>query len=263
MTVLTNDGLLAVADRLGVQTLPLALAVGPAHDDYREWQLAQEAAVDNLTRSGIFDGSGEVTDDVAQAMRVLAQPESELAARVYSGDGTVRICLARQGLEHALAVRRGDDIEVRSEWVDEAPDAPARPVLRAMPSCAPAAIAVLRVPADDLARRLDEATTSAEYTDAFFALGMEGRDATVAGMAFGSCHTVTEIVAYRHGDGVTTPAPGAVAVYDTEHGRIVVAPTVAADHQTWATMTPGSDHRVASAVASLIEGLPGGRWAPE
>ena len=263
MTALTTDGLLTAADRLGVQTLPLALAVGPSHDDHRQWRMAQQRAAESLTRTGIIDEAGTVVDELAQALRVLAQPESELAARRYSGDGTLRICLARQGLEHALAVRHGDDIEVRPEWVDESPGAAARPLLRALPAGEPAAIEVLRVPADELARRLDEAGSSAEYTDAFFALGMAGRDATIAGMAFGTCRAVTEIVAYQHGDGVTTQAPGAVVVYDTDYGRIVVAPTVAADHRTWATMTPGTDHRVAAAVTALIEGLPGGRWAPE
>ncbi|WP_280476840.1 ESX secretion-associated protein EspG, partial [Nocardia asiatica] len=88
------------------------------------------------------------------------------------------------------------------------------------------------------------------------------RAAAVRGLAFATGRAYAESVAYTHPAGLTRRAPGAVVVYDTGRGRVVVAPTVAPDQQIWSTVTTGTDHRVTQAVATLLEGLPGGRWLP-
>ncbi|MBF6171398.1 ESX secretion-associated protein EspG [Nocardia blacklockiae] len=262
MTALTNDSLLAVADRLGVQTLPLALSIGPRQDSFDEFRAAQERAVADLTAVGVIDPDGDVDPDLAAALFTLSQPEYELALRVYGEGGTRRACLVRRGAEHAVAVRVGDRVEVRSAWVDGSGAALAAPLLAVLDSVSAAEVASLSAPTDELAARLNAAGTVAEYTDAMYALGAAERDATVLGSAFGSCHTYAEIVASTHHDGLTTRVPGTVAIYDTARGRIVVAPMVAPDRQVWSTVTPGTDHRVAQAITALIDGLPGGRWLP-
>ncbi|MFD6160186.1 ESX secretion-associated protein EspG [Nocardia sp. NPDC060256] len=263
MTTLTNDALLAVADRLGVQTLPLVLSVGPQQDSFEEWQQAQEQAVATLIGDGLIDAHGEVATELAETLFTLALPEHELVARIYTEDGSRRVCVVRRGDAHAVAVRSGDDFEVRQVWTDGSAADLVRPLLAAMDPCPPADIPQFSVPAAELAERLNAAATSSELTDALYALGATERDATKLGLAFGATHAYAEIVACAHEDGVTTRASGAVAVYDTARGRIVVAPTVSPDQQVWSTVTPGSDHRVAQAVATLIEGLPGGRWLPQ
>lgn len=263
MTTLTNDALLAVADRIGVQTLPLALAVGPQQDSFEEWQRAQESAVAALVGAGLIDSEGEVDPELADVLFTLAHPEQELAARIYTGSESRRVCVVRRGHAHAVAVRSGDEFEVRAVWTDGSAADLVRPLLAAMDACSPAEIPHFSVPAAELAERLDAATTSSELTDALYALGATDRDATTLGLTFGATHAYAEIVACAHEDGVTTRAPGAVAVYDTARGRIVAAPMVSPDQQVWSTVTPGTDHRVAQAVATLIEGLPGGRWLPQ
>ncbi|MFC8042681.1 ESX secretion-associated protein EspG [Nocardia sp. NPDC057353] len=260
MTTLTNDGLLALAQRLGVQTMPLVLAVGPRHDSYAEWQRAQAEAVTELTGAGLLDGAGEVADDIAAALFVLAQPECQLAARTITADGVRRSCLARRGEQHAVAIRDGDTYQVRSIWLDGSNAAAGTPLLAALDPCPPAAVPALSAPADELAARLDAAETADDYIDACYHSGAPERDAVVLGSAFAATRACTEIVALAHGDGVTTRAPGAVAVYDTERGRMVAAPSVAPDQRLWTTVTTGSDHRVAHAITALLEGLPGGRW---
>lgn len=262
MTTLTNDALLAVADRLGVQTLPLVLAVGPQQDSIDQWREAQEHAVAQLIDDGLIDADGEVDSELAGAFFVLAQPDCELVARIYTEDGSRRASLVRRGEAHAVAVRTGDSFELRSIWVDGTGDALVRPLLEVLGPCEPAQIAGFSVLAEELSERLDAAGTSADYADALYALGVADRDATALGMAFASCHAFAEIVAYSHTDGTTTRAPGAVAVYDTGRGRLVAAPRVSPDQQIWSTVTTGTDHRLAQAVAALIEGLPGGRWLP-
>lgn len=267
MTTLTNDGLFAVADRLGVQTLPLVLAVAPQHDSYDEWQEAQGRAVAGLSESGIFDSYGEVSPDLAQALFVLAQPERELVARIYravpdrpASDGAVRVCLARRGEDHAIAVRTGDDFDLQTFWSDGSGESLARPLLGALGTCTPAEIPDFSVLSQDLGERLSAASTASEYADACYALGILDREATVLGLAFESCYAYAEIVAYTHQDGIATRTPGAVAVYDTARGRIIAIPGLAPDQQSWSTVTPGTDHRIAQAISALIEMLPGERW---
>ncbi|MFD4354879.1 ESX secretion-associated protein EspG [Nocardia sp. NPDC058519] len=263
MTTLTNDSLLAVADRLGVQTLPLVLAVRPQQDTMEAWQAARDSAVAELGDRGIFDEYGDVEPGLADALHILTQPDAELSGRSFHATETRRICLARRGNRHASVVRTGPEFEIATSGIDGSAAELARSLLAALPDCAPAEVAGTSVPADDLARRLDAANTTSDYVDAMYALGIDAHDATVLGAAFGSCHGYTEIVAAVHHDGLTTQAPGAVAVYDTARGRIVVAPMTAPDGRLWSTITPGTDHRLTQAIGALLEGLPGGRWQPD
>ncbi|WP_336085349.1 ESX secretion-associated protein EspG [Nocardia sp. SSK8] len=263
MTTLTNDSLLAVADRLGVQTLPLVLAVGPQQDTIEAWRAARDAAVDELTATGVFDAYGDVEPGLADALHILAQPDAELVARGYGDGERRRICLARRGAGHAHAVRTGASFDITTSTIDGSDRELARLLLAALPACAPAEVAGVSVAADELAARLDAAETTSHYVDAMYALGIDAHQATVLGAAFGSCRGYTEIVATVHHDGLTTRAPGAVAVYDTARGRIVVAPMTAPDGQVWSTITPGTDHRLTQAVGALLEGLPGGGWRPD
>ncbi|MFF2087765.1 ESX secretion-associated protein EspG [Nocardia sp. NPDC058176] len=262
MTTLTNDALLAVADRLGVQTLPLALEVGHRQDSYDAWRRAQEQAVAGLVEDGLLAADGEVDPDLAAAMFVLSQPDRELTARVYTEQDRRRVCVTRRGDAHAVAVRSGDSFDVTTVWCDGSAEELVRPLLSALGRHEPAQVAGFSAPADELAQRLNSPGTSSEFADSLYAMGVADRDATVLGLAFASCTAYTEIVAYTHLDGATTRAPGAVAVYDTGRGRIVAAPMVSPDRRIWSTVTTGTDHRVTQAVATLIEGLPGGRWMP-
>jgi hypothetical protein len=228
-----------------------------------------------------------VSPELAQSLFVLAQPERELVMRIFrtaadpdtrSHDtaaevnaGTdnghmrrsadiVRVCLALRGNDHAFAVRTGDEYDVQSVWSDGSSATLARPLLSALGSCAAAESAEFSAPSHELSERLDEATVAADYADACFALGVPGRESTVLGLAFESCHSYAEIVAYDHDDGITTRTPGAIAVYDTGRGRIVVTPGIAPDQTSWSTVTPGTDQRIAQAISALVEMLPGGRW---
>ncbi|QLY31860.1 ESX secretion-associated protein EspG [Nocardia huaxiensis] len=261
MTTLTNDGLLAVAECLRVQTFPTVLAVAPQQDSFEEWTLAQRRAVRDLRAAGLLDGYGEVDPELATALLVLAQPDREVVARVYTGaPQPIRLCLARRAGDHVLAVRDGDSFDIRTVWEDGAGSALLAPLLRALGSCPPADVAGFSAPAAELAERLDAAHSSIDFADAVYALGVPERDATAYGLAFATTRAYAEIVAQAHEDGSTIRPPGAVAVYDTERGRLVAAPGYAPDQQVWSTLTPGSDHRLAQAISGLIDMLPGERW---
>src|SRR5689334_22147254 len=103
MTTLTNDGVIALAGHLGVQTLPLVLSIGPRQESYQEWEQAQEQARADLRARRIVDAHGDVDTDTATALFVLAQPERELAMRVHTANGPIRVCVARRAEHHAVA----------------------------------------------------------------------------------------------------------------------------------------------------------------
>lgn len=263
MITLSNDGVMALAAQLGVQTLPLVLAVGPQQDSYRELAHAQEQARAELRSGRVIDAYGDAQPDTAAELFVLAQPDHELAVRVYTSNGQIRICVAQRDGQHVVAVRRGDSIEIRSIWADGTGESLAGPILEALGPCPPAAVANFSAPAQEIREKLDAATSSADYANMIYALGVPEADATAYGLAFASCHAYAEIVAYAHVDGVTDRSPGAVVVYDTARGRVVAAPGIAADQKIWSTLTPGTDHRVAQAISALIESMPRGRWMPD
>ncbi|GAB2562592.1 ESX secretion-associated protein EspG [Nocardia heshunensis] len=260
MTTLTNDGMIALAGHLGVQTLPLVLSVGPQQDSYTEWEQAQEQARKDLRARRIIDAHGDVDSDTATALFVLSSPERELAMRVHTAEGAVRVCVARRAEHHAVAIRRGDSLDIHPLWSDGTGDSLSRPLLDALGHCPPAELAAFSAESVDLAERLDTATTSADYASTVYNLGVPDTDATAYGLALSSTNSYAEIVAYAYADGLTDRSPGAVAVYDTARGRIVAAPGVAPDQTLWSTLTPGSDHRIAQSISTLIDSLPGGRW---
>ncbi|MGW4529497.1 ESX secretion-associated protein EspG [Nocardia sp. NPDC004340] len=260
MTTLTNDGLIALAGHLGVQTLPLVLSVGPRQEAYQDWQEAQEQARADLRARRIVDAHGDVDTDTATTLFTLAQPDRELAMRVHAADGQLRVCVARRADSHAVAIRRGDTLDLNPLWSDGSGDSLARPLLDALGPCPPADLAAFSAESADLAERLDTATTSEDYASTVYTLGVPDTDATAYGLALSATHSYAEIVAYAYADGLTDRSPGAVAVYDTAQGRIVAAPGVAPDQQLWSTLTPGSDHRIAQSISALIDSLPGGRW---
>ncbi len=262
MATLTNDAVLAVSELLGVQTLPLVLEVGPRQDSIGAFTAARAAALDGLRGIGLVDSYDDVEPDLAAALSILAQPERELAARVVTESGVRRVCVARRGIGHAVGVRIGDEIEVRTIWADEDGAALARPILDVLGHARPADIVSFSAAADGLSPRMDEAARSTEFAGALHGLDVEERAAIEFGMAMSQCHSHAEVVAYAHGDGITTRSSGAVAVYDTARGRIVASPGAAPDLRVWSTFTPGSDHRVAQAITALVGTLPGGRWMP-
>ncbi|MFI9504704.1 ESX secretion-associated protein EspG [Nocardia sp. NPDC052566] len=261
MVSLTTDGALAVAEALGVQTLPAVLALRSRHADHADAAVAREAAVAALRDRGVLDHEGDVRDDeLATALFALARPERELVLRIRRGAELHRVCLVRRGLDHAVAVRLGDELDIRPVWGDEDPELLARPLLDALGPAQPADIPAFRAPTDELRERLDEAGSSA--TNAVYQLGMPEAEAISLGLALRQWTSLAELVCYAHADGAAARSPATAAVYDTPAGRIIGGGSIAADGRAWTTLGPGSDRRLAQVIAAQIEALPQGRWMP-
>jgi hypothetical protein len=260
MTTVTNDGLLAVADVLGVQTLPTVLAVGRQQDSARMWAAAHEAARIDLVERGIVDRYGDVDQDLATALHTLANPDAELVVRRVDRTGVLRVCLARRGFEHALAVRRGAEIDVRTVWGDDNPTTLARLLAAALGRCAPADLGSVSAPARRLREAFDSPRGSDDIAAAVYALGRDSRESVEFAMAFAECRSYAEIIAYHRADGVTTPSAGSVGVYDTPRGRVIAVPSQGGDGELWTALAAGTDHRLAHGIRVLVESLPGGGW---
>jgi hypothetical protein len=261
MTIVTDELLLTAAEILRVSSLPVVLALEPRYESTVEAKAAQETGLRTLRERGLVDEYGDVADELASALATLGQPDRQLVARSFGQFGMRRVCLARLGGSHTLAVRDGDEVDVRDVWADDNPVTLARTLSEALGPRTPAAdITTFRADAASASERFDAARESADFSDIAYHFGVTGRAAVEFGLAMSTCHTHTEIVCYG---GDSTRAPGAVAVYDTEHGRIIGVPDHSpADPEAWLTFAPGSDRRFAQAIATLIEAMPGGRWMP-
>ncbi|MGS2810855.1 ESX secretion-associated protein EspG [Nocardia sp. MW-W600-9] len=261
MTVMSTDGTLVVAEALGAQTLPAVLALRSAHVDRTAAAAARSAVLAQLSERGVLDAAGDVSDDeLAAALCTLARPERELVLRIRRGTALDRVCLVRRGFDHAIAIRRGDELEIRPVWGDEDPDLLARPLLDVLGQAQPADIATFRAPTAELRARLDDPDTSP--ATAVYQLGMPESPAVTLGLALRQWTSLAELVCYAHTDGIAVRSPATAAVYDTPAGRIIAGGSIAADGRAWTTLAPGSDRRLAQVVAAQIEALPQGRWMP-
>lgn len=260
MVALTCDGVLAVADALGVQALPTVLDIRPRHTTYQQLFAARSATIADLSESGVLYADGAVRDDeLATAVLTLAHPHRQLIARIRRHAELIRVCVARRGLDQAVAVRSGDHLEIRTMWAAEDPAALARPLLATLGACPPVNFPAFRTPTADLQQRFDDDT---DYAAAAHAVGMPEDAAITLGMALRHRVSTTELVAYSHRDGLATRAPATAAMYDTATGRIVAGATLAADGTCWTTLAPGTDDRLAQVIAAQLETLPEGRWMP-
>ncbi|WP_439029706.1 ESX secretion-associated protein EspG [Gordonia terrae] len=250
-----------VGERFGVQTWPVVLDLGGTVDTGSPSATDREAdaAINEL---GLVE-HGEPSLWTATVLRVLAQPQREIEIRSYSDSGVRRVCLARNGHDHVVAVRCGGRIELTI--VDVADVAALAALVRAQfdsERVPPAEFTAFSAPADEVVDRLGRCASGAETTDALHALGATPADAMVVSSAFASCRTRTEIVASMNEDGRFAQSSGAIAIFDTDRGRVVTSPSKSPDGRVWTTLSPGSGHRIAQAVGLLIETLPGGTWMP-
>jgi hypothetical protein len=100
-------GMVSQADTIAA-AIPVFGLIG--HDFLASFAAAQDQLLDRY---------GDVDSDLAVALQTLAQPECELAARIFTPAGTRRLCLARRGTRHALAVRTDETVELVTTWADD------------------------------------------------------------------------------------------------------------------------------------------------
>ncbi|MGW5386498.1 ESX secretion-associated protein EspG [Nocardia sp. NPDC003963] len=260
MPGLTNDELLALTEQLGIRALPSVLEIRPGQTTVADVQSARQRALKSLRGSGVIDRYDQVDDELTTAIHVLAHPDRELVARIYTRSGTRRLILARRGARHAVARRDSDEFAVNGFHLGDDLTTLARPLLDALGPARPATVATLTAPSAELAGAFDSAGETADFVRTLRRSGFSDEDASTLGTALADCSAHAEVVAYARDDGVAVRSRGAVAIYDTARGRLVAGATTSMDQQVWSTLMPGSEHRIEQAVSNLINTLPGYWW---
>lgn len=256
---LSSDAMIRLGELLDVQVWPPVLAIENTHDTEAAHRAAMERADAELRGAGFLTIDG-VADDLHLAVQIIAAPETQLEARTYADTGVRRMSLLRRGHDHVLVLRYADEVTIETVFVDGVQSAGAQLTGLLGDAAALDLPASVSAPTDDLVERLDGASDAAEYTDALYTVGVDGRNAPILGGALGALSGHTEVVASQTWEGTTQQTSGAVVIYETARGRVVASPSMSPDGRRWTTFAAGTGHRIRQAIGLLVETLPSGRW---
>jgi EspG family len=256
---LSDDELQVAAARVAVEDFPTVLAVRPRHGNTEALQRAFDHATRALVSRGLIT-DGLVTSDLGSQLWALGRPDRELAMRLVTPDGIVRVAAVRRGSLGVLARRVCDEFLV-STVHDAGLREATRALIAQLRPADPARIDPVGAPLEAVTECLAGVHAGPQLADRVRALGVERRSAMLLGSALSSRMAFAEIV-YSHlagDDGRISRFPAAVAVFYTKRGRIVAAPSASPTGQLWTTLKPGSDHAINQAIGQLI-GLSTERW---
>jgi len=251
---LTDDELQVVGERAGVQGFPTVLDVRPRYERVDTLEAAFDAATRSLIARGLI-ADGAIDPDLVPLLRALRRPERELAMRLVTPDGIVRVSVIRCGASGVVARRVGNNISLQAaddaasfSWATHA-------LIGALPRAEAAEITPVGAPTDIVTRNLIGTHDARLLADRVRALGAEPRAAMVLGAALSSRMAFAEIVYYAlcPEQDRFTRRPAAVGVFYTRKGRIVAAPSASPSGQLWTTLKPGSDHAIGQAIHQLVE----------
>ncbi|OBH39499.1 hypothetical protein A5692_07900 [Mycobacterium sp. E342] len=251
---LSDDELMVLASRAGVQTLPVVLGVRPRHGTASELAAATQAATAALIdRELLFDDA--VADELVGPLWALERPDRELAMRLVTPEGTARVTVVRRGKLWVWARRVGNVVALHLGTGRPVLTEAIKPLLHHLPAAPPADVAAFGAPLHAVSDALTGTHDAARLADQLAAIGAPARTAMMFGSALGSRLAFAEIVCYAlsfEADRLLRgPAP--VGVFCTRRGRIVAAPSVSPSGQLWTTLKGGSDNAIKQALSQLVE----------
>ncbi|CCF62168.1 ESX secretion-associated protein EspG [Nocardia cyriacigeorgica] len=257
------DAALVLQELAGIDDYPQVLALLPNIYDEDDHARVHAVVLGELAAAGIVE-DGRVHPVVGQWLHCLDRPDTELVVRVIDrGDGDddlamLRMSLVRQGEQHVLAMRCDDHVVIQPVFHEgRGFDTLTAAVLAAVGPCPPLEFEPLTATEEELGEVPSEQT---ERRQALLELGAHRQTAGVLSRVMDEVVRRAEIVMFEHHDGVQAVPKVSAAVLDTASGRIVVTPSVAMDGQLWATYLPGDDSAIGTAVAALVDLLPGRSW---
>lgn len=257
--VIDGDVLFRLGERSGVQTWPVVLDLYATTDDAEAAEAVAARADREIADRGLWDGDEPIVS-LGVALRVLSAPDRMIEARTFGPEATRRVCIARRDNDHVVAIRDGDAIEISTPEIGDDAEI-ATTVRRLFAEVEPLRIDGFSTPAQELADRLARCGSADDIADAVHACGAHAADATALAAALTAIRSRSEIVAVERTDGTITQSSGALAIFDTDRGRVVVSPSESPDGHVWSTISPGTGHRIQQAVGLLIETLPTGWWS--
>lgn len=249
---LTIDGMLVVADRLGLGDFPTVLAIrlNIPFPDLRK--TVWEQVTRDLTAQGVLNAYGEPHPAVADMVHTLSRSDRTLECRWWRrdiGGEMTRFAISRRGERHVIAVRHGD-LVVLQRVASKA--GLAAMVTAVLGSAQPAEVE----PLTGLASTLGQCRTAEQLAQ--FDIGLVSAR-TYASLT-GQPTSWSEITAsQRHAGGTVTHTDVAAGVLDGAEGRIVSIPR-RVNGELYGSFLSGTDANLQRALDGLVEFLPDKTW---
>jgi hypothetical protein len=248
----TIDGMLVIADHLGLMEFPTALGIrlNIPQPDLRN--IVWEQVRRDLSAQGVLDVFGEPHPEVAAMVDTLSRADRTLEGRWWRrdlGGKMIRFAVCRKGNRHVVAARDNDMLVLQRV----APQVGlAAMVTTVLGGATPADVEPLTGVASKLAECRD-ANQLAAY-------GIAPASARAYADIISEPDSWVEITAIeRHPGGTFTQAGVAAGVLDSRHGRIVSIPR-RVNGELFGSFLPGSQENLQRALDGLIEFLPSGKW---
>ncbi|OBG12538.1 secretion protein EspG [Mycolicibacterium celeriflavum] len=248
----TIDGMLVIADRLGLMEFPTALGIrlNIPQPDLRDRVWEQVAR--DLTEQAVLDAFGQPHPEVAAMVDTLSRADRTLEARWWRrdvGGKMVRFVVCRKGDRHVVAARDGDMLVLQRI-------APQVGLAGMVTTVLGSATAADVEPLTGIASKLAECREANQIA----AYGIAPASARAYAEIIAEPESWAEITAIeRHPGGTFTQADVAAGVLDSRHGRIVSIPRRVSG-ELYGSFLPGTPENLQRALDGLIEFLPSGTW---
>jgi hypothetical protein len=248
----TIDGMLVIADRLGLMEFPTALGVrlNIPQPDLRDCVWEQVAR--DLTAQSVLDAFGQPHPEVAAMVDTLSRADRTLEARWWRrdvGGKMIRFVVCRQQDRHVVAARDGDMLVLQRV----APQVGLAGMVMTVLGTAAAADVE---PLTGAASKLSECRSANQLA----VYGIAPASARAYAEIISDPESWVEITAIeRHPGGTVTQADVAAGVLDSKHGRIVAIPRRVSG-ELFGSFLPGSPENLQRALDGLIGFLPSGKW---
>ncbi len=249
---LTIDGILVVADKLGLADFPpsMGIRVNIPQPDLRE--IVWEQVARDLTAQGVLDVYGNPHPEVAAMLDTLSRPDRTLEGRWWRrdlGGKMIRFVVCRKGGRHVVAARDNDMLVLQRV---AAQVGLAGMVMTVLGEGSPASVE----PLTGVAATLANCRTADELTG----YGIPPTSARVyAGIISEPESWVELVVSERNPGGTTTQVDVAAGVLDSKQGRIVSIPR-RVNGELYGSFLTGTKPNLQRALDALVEFLPSGSW---
>lgn len=248
----TIDGMLVIADRLGLVEFPISLGIRPNIPQPELRDRVWEQVGRDLTEQGVLNLYGEPHPEVAAMVDTLSRPDRLLEGRWWRrdvGGRMVRFVVCRKDQRHVIAARDDDMIVLQRV----APQVGLAGMVTTV--LGPAAAADVE-PLTGLSSKLAECTTANQLAQ----YGLDQASARTYADIIGAPTSWVEITATeRHPGGTQTRVDVAAGVLDSAHGRIVSIPR-RVNGELYGSFLSGTPENLQRALDGLIEFLPSQNW---
>ncbi|MGW4098442.1 ESX secretion-associated protein EspG [Mycobacterium sp. NPDC004974] len=249
---LTIDGILVVADKLGLTDFPpsMGIRLNIPQPDLRKtvWEQVER----DLTAQGVLDVFGTPHPEVAAMLDTLSRPDRTLEGRWWRrdvGGKMIRFVVCRKGGRHVVAARDNDMLVLQRV---AAQVGLAGMVMTVLGEGMPASVE----PLTGVAATLANCRTADELTG----YGIPPTSARVYANIISEPESWVElVVSERNPGGTTAQVDVAAGVLDSKQGRIVSIPRKV-NGELYGSFLTGTKDNLQRALEGLIEFLPSGSW---